>query len=185
LGFLDRFTKKDSLLKEGLSGTVVLRSKPKFLSMTDDQNPHSLGTFSWPLELDLEVRVEGRAPYVVVQEFKVPKRWYGISTGLEIPVMVDPNEPTQILMDWDAFAAAGGKQLVEERGADNQRDANKKLTQTPVFRQAEQAAVEDLLGEVQAGRRSIEEFNGVVDDYVAGGNISTDEGEAYKARAAD
>ncbi|HUF84959.1 MAG TPA: hypothetical protein VMQ81_10250 [Acidimicrobiia bacterium] len=181
MGFLDRFTKQDSL-KEGLAGIAVLRSKPKWGPSNSDVEPRSFR--SWPLELDLEVRVEGRAPYAVLQKFKVPKRWYDISTGLEVPVRVDSDTPDRILIDWDAFAAAGGKQLVEERLAHNQREANKKATQRPEFRQAEQAVVEDLLGEVQAGRRSIEEFTGVVDDYVAGGNISTEEGEAYKARAA-
>jgi hypothetical protein len=184
VGFLDRFTKKD-LLKEGLSGTAVLRSKPKWLGITDDQDPHSLTTFSWPLELDLEVRVEGRAPYVVVQKFKVPKRWYELPTGLEIPVKVDPDEPNQILMDWDAFAAAGGKQLVEERGAHNQRDATfKAVSQNTVLREAAQKTFVEYLGEVEAGRMTVQDFNGYVEENVTQGSLTPEEGDAFKAQAA-
>ncbi|MGI8797079.1 MAG: hypothetical protein ACR2IR_10960 [Acidimicrobiia bacterium] len=183
MGFLDRFTKKDSL-KEGLPGTAVLRSKPKW-RVADDQNPHSLTTFSWPLGLDLEVRVEGREPYTASQEFKVPKRWYEISTGVEVPVRVDPGTPDRILIDWDAFAAAGGEQLVKERGAHNQREANyKAVSGNTAARQAMQNTVKEWLGAVKAGGMSVQDFNGYIDEHVDQGYLTAEEGQAAKAQAA-
>jgi hypothetical protein len=184
MGLLDRFTKKDSL-KEGLPGTAVLRSKPKWVGDMDDQDPHSLTTFSWPMELDLEVRVEGREPYTLSQEFKVPKRWYDISTGLEIPVRVDPQQPDRILIDWDAFRAAGGEQLVEERSASNQREANyKAVSGNTAAREAMQNTVKEWLGAVRAGAMSVPDFNGYIDEHVTQGYLTAEEGDAAKAQAA-
>ena len=182
MGFLDRFTKEDTL-KDGLAGTAVLRSKPKWGQNNSDVDPRSFR--SWELELDLEVRVEGRTPYTVVQKFKVPKRWYDISTGLEVPVRVDPDTPDRMLIDWDAFAAAGGKQLVEERGAQNQRAANfKVVSENPKLREAAQKTFVEYLGEVEARRMTVQDFNGYVDEHVTQGMLTPEEGDAFKAQAA-
>lgn len=74
------------------------------------------------LEVQWEVRVPGRAPYVVAEERKAPvwvsethtvgsgRRWWtttlrktwGLTDGVEIPVWVDPADGTRLWVDWDA-----------------------------------------------------------------------------------
>jgi len=182
VGLLDRFTKKASAAS-GLVGTAVLRAKtPAWTS--HDYSPDSLLNSSSPYQLALDLRIAGRDPYSVVQVFEVPRKWNEITTGIELPVSADPEDPNRILIDWDAFAATGGKQIVAETKVQAKREAVKRaVSQNPLARQADQAAVEDLLGEVKAGRRSVKEINSVIDDYVAGGSLTVEEGEAYKARA--
>ncbi len=184
MGFLDRFTKRD-VSDEGLSGTAVLRARPAW-RLNSDQDPHGDSLVrSWPLDLDLEVRIDGRDSYAVLQEFKVPKKWFEIGKGLELPVRVDPEQPDRIVIDWEAFGAAGGKQVVEERGAQNQRDATfKVLSQNPMLREAAQKTLVEWLAEVEAGRMTVQDFNGYVDECVAEGTLTPEEGDAGKAQAA-
>jgi hypothetical protein len=183
VGILDRFSKKD-VPKGGLPGRAVLRAKkPDWTS--HDYSPDSLLNATSPYRLDLEVTVKGLDSYAVAQVFEVPRKWNQITSGIELPVTVDPENSVHIVIDWDALAAAGGKEIVADHNLQKKRDAVKNaVSQNSMIRQADQAAVEDILGEVQAGRRSVEELHSVVDEYVAGGSLTVDEGEAYKARAA-
>jgi hypothetical protein len=187
VGLLDRFTKQD-VRDEGLSGTAVLRATPTFplRHSDDDKDPLNDPLIrSWPLELNLEVRIDGRDPYSVLQEFKVPKKWFKIVRGVELPVRVDPEQPDRIVIDWEAFGAAGGKQVVEERGAQNQRDATfKAVSQNTVLREAAQKTFVEYLGEVEAGRMTVQDFNGYVDEHVTQGMLTPEEGDAFKAQAA-
>ena len=184
MGFLDRFTKQD-VRDEGLSGTAVLRATPAW-RLNDDQDPHGdVLTRSWPLELDLEVRIDGRDPYSVLQEFKVPKKWFEIGKGVELPVRVDPEQPDRIVIDWEAFGAAGGKQVVEERGAQNQRDANyKAVSQNPALRESAQKQLTVWLAAVEAGSMTVEDLHRYIDERVTVGMLTPEEGDAAKAQAA-
>jgi hypothetical protein len=182
VGFLDRFTKKD--LPGGLSGSAVMRAKtPGWTS--HDYSQDSLLNATSPYRLELEVQVEGRDSYVVAQVFEVPRKWNQISNGIELPIKVDPENSENVHIDWDALAAAGGKEIVADHNQQVKREAVKNaVSQNPMIRQADQAAVEDILGEVQAGRRSVEELDEIVDEYVAGGSLTVEEGAAYMVRAA-
>jgi hypothetical protein len=187
VGLLDRFAKKN-VRDDGLAGTAVLRATPAWplRHSDDDQDPRNDPLVrSWPLELNLEVRIDGRDPYSVLQEFKVPKKWFEIGKGVELPVRVDPEQPDRIVIDWKAFGAAGGKQVVEERGAQNQRDATfKAVSQNTVLREAAQKTFVEYLGEVEAGRMTVQDFNGYVDEHVTQGMLTPEEGDAFKAQAA-
>jgi hypothetical protein len=183
MGLLDRFTNKD-LLKGGLPGTAELRSVPRYAGSAEDG-----GTRSDPYRLDLEVRIEGRDPYVIVQKVRVPKRYWNMTTGVSLPVRVDAENPQRILVDWDAFDAAGGEKIVEELGDQYRRDRVKEFKNSPearqyaeLARQADLAVVEEMIGMFHAGQRSADEVIEVIDGYVAGGSLTDEEGAAAKAR---
>ncbi|MEX1208472.1 MAG: hypothetical protein WEE36_07710 [Acidimicrobiia bacterium] len=184
MGLLDRFTNKD-LLKGGLPATAVLRYVPKYAGSVDEQ-----GSRSDSYRLDLEVRIEGRDPYAIVQKVRVPKRYWDITTGVSLPVKVDAENPQRMLVDWDAFDAAGGENIVEELGDQYRRDQVKEFqSKNPearryaeAARQADLEVVEALIGMFQAGQRSADEVIEVIDDYVADGSLTDEQGAAAKAR---
>jgi hypothetical protein len=147
------------------------------------------GTRSDPYRLDLEVRIEGRDPYVIVQKVRVPKRYWDMTTGVSLPVRVDAENPQRILVDWDAFDAAGGEKIVEELGDQYRRDRVKEFKNSPearqyaeLARQADLAVVEEMIGMFHAGQRSADEVFEVIDDYVADGSLTDEEAAAAKAR---
>ena len=184
MGFLDRFSKKD-LLTEGIPGTAVVQSRRR----ADSSEADTVLTRSARRDIDLEVTIEGRDPYPVRDTFKVPKPYWAIAKGVSLPVRVDPEKPDRILIDWDAFEAAGGNQTVEQLGDQYRRDATaefqaKRMSEDPAARQAELNTVNGWLGAVKAGVMTVPDFNGYVDEKVAGGFLTAEEGDAAKAQAA-
>jgi hypothetical protein len=181
MGLFDRMTKKD-LRNDGLSGTAFVRSTRR--DETED------GTFdpnvrSWPYALELDVRVEGRGPYTLTQKFKIPGAFVPFARGVELPVLVDAQKPDRILIDWDAFAAAGGEQIVEQAYEQRRVDVAKEVvSENSVHRSNSQIAVTGWLGAVRAGAMTIDEFESYVDEYVTAGMMTTEDGDAAKAQAA-
>ena len=104
--------KKKDLSDAGVPGTAVIQSEENLDSGGDDPiRLADLGMGSFKFRLDLEVTVEGRAPYQVSGKFKVPaKLGSEAGPGVELPVFVDPDDPQRVEVDWDRFAAEGGKQ---------------------------------------------------------------------------
>ena len=74
-------------------------------------------------EFALDVRVPGIEPYTVRDSFRVPRRVENtgvfsrankLEVGLELPIAVDPHEPQDVHVDWDAFEASPGRKQAME-----------------------------------------------------------------------
>ena len=58
------------------------------------------------LEVDFDVTIPGKAPYRVTRRETVPPMFLmGVGVGQQIPVMVDPADPMQIVVGWGASLA--------------------------------------------------------------------------------
>jgi len=179
------FKRSKDLERQGLRGTAVVQSRRWDSTAGDDELIDTLLIRSASHKIDLEVHVDGRAPYRVQGTFKVPRKFWKIARGVELPVLVDPERAERIMIDWDGFEAAGGKQIVEDLGDQYRRDAVRDvLSQDPVQRESARTTVETWLGEVRAGRMSREDFGGYVDENVDSGLLTAEEGAAAKERAA-
>jgi hypothetical protein len=175
MGFLDRVTKSmrvvvgvppredDVVLTDAIPGTALIRHSARDQRRSDDDpDPRRM---SWAkYELDLEVSVEGRDPYPVTDTFKVPNRYFDITPGVSLPVRVEAETPEQILVDWDAFDAAGGQEIVE-KAADQRRRGQPK-------RQKE--AVE------AAQAQAVAQVTDQLDGYVAKGMMTPEQAESQK-----
>jgi hypothetical protein len=109
------FGRKKKLSDVGVPGTAVIVHEDNLdRSSDDDSILTELGMGSWSFRMALEVHVDGRAPYTVNQKVKVPAKAGGdAGPGVELPVLVDPDEPQRIQIDWDQFLADGGKEKLQ------------------------------------------------------------------------
>ena len=173
--------KKNDLRKDGLPGTAFVRSTKR--GETED------GTFdpnvsSWPYTLELDVRVEGRDPYTLTQKFTVPGAFVPFARGVDLPLLVDAQKPDRILIDWDAFAAAGGEQIVEQAYEQRRVEVAKEVvSENSVHRSNSQIAVAGWLAAVRAGGMTVDEFESYVDEYVTAGMMTAEDGAEAKAQA--
>jgi Short C-terminal domain len=61
------------------------------------------------IDIDMEIHVSGRQPYRVNNMYMVPAG-ATIGQGVTLPIKVDPNDPSQIAIDWE------GAQRAPQRG---------------------------------------------------------------------
>lgn len=58
------------------------------------------GATMFNLMIDLEVRLPGRDPYRIANQYLVPSS-ATLGIGVSLPVKVDPDDPAKIAIDWD------------------------------------------------------------------------------------
>ncbi|HEX6207566.1 MAG TPA: hypothetical protein VF058_04320, partial [Actinomycetota bacterium] len=91
------------IVAAGLPGTATIESFRQTGVVLNEINPQ--------VEMDLEVRVEGRDPYMVKKKEFIPGAMVGILTsGAALPVRVDPSDLSRVVILWgaqDASAAQG------------------------------------------------------------------------------
>ncbi len=92
------------LLAEGMPGTAIVC----------DMGTPERGATWFNLVLDLEVRPRTREPYRVANEYLVPAAVH-LEPGIELPVRIDPEDPSKLAIDWDN--APRGPALGEVRPA--------------------------------------------------------------------
>jgi hypothetical protein len=72
------------------------------------------------MQVPLEVRPPGGAPYEVNHVFPTARMKAAISVGMEVPIKVHPDDPARIAVQWDAqqasIAAAGGDMAAATAG---------------------------------------------------------------------
>jgi hypothetical protein len=73
------------------------------------------GAARFNIDIDLEVYVNGRAPYRVANQYIVPAS-APLGQGVRIPVRVDPNDPARIAIDWDNVAQGPARGEVRPAG---------------------------------------------------------------------
>jgi len=77
------------LLSEGLPGQAVIVA----------MGTPARGALQFNLYLDLEVHVNGLAPYQIANQYIVPAS-APLGPGVVLPVRVDPNDQTKIAIEW-------------------------------------------------------------------------------------
>lgn len=170
--------RKKDLTESGVPGTAVVKD------VGDEQHPHTdkddfhiselgLGNVLYPMEL--EVTVDGKAPYTVKDTFKVPAKITNWDVGTRIPVYVDPADPTKIDLNWDQFVASGANKAPEwtpERAHAGMPDASRQMM------------VSGWVAAANGGQMSRKDFDKAIDGAVEGGMLTAAEGDAAKAQLA-
>jgi len=110
---------RDGLIAEGLGGTATIVEQRGFAS-SDDDDIELLKRDERMLFL-LEIAVsDGRAPYQLQGSWKIPGFYKGwdwvqhVEAGMQLPVKVKTDDPERVAIDWEAFVAAGGREIVAE-----------------------------------------------------------------------
>ena len=73
------------------------------------------GAAMYNLDIDLEVRAGGRAPYRVANMYMVPAS-APLGIGVKLPIKVDPNDQAKIAIDWDAMPSGPARGEVRPAG---------------------------------------------------------------------
>ena len=193
------------ILEHGIAGTAVIRQSQKIEDGTDEHGRRGQFMLNdmrdaglWGkhrYDLTLEIQIPETAPYEVSGRFKTPAKagrtglvsHRGLQPGLQLPVKVDPNDPQQIAIDWDAFLASPDrKAAVKEAAQGESVNANKRMLEAnPELAQQLRAnnavAVVGWARAVKAGKMSREEFDKTVDLEVRVGRMDPADAEAARA----
>ncbi len=102
----DQSGDEQRLLAEGIPGEAVIVA----------MGTPARGAVRFNLDIDLEVYVDGRAPYRVANQYIVPAS-APIGQGVRLPVRVDPSDPAKIAIDWDHVAQGPPRGEVRPAGA--------------------------------------------------------------------
>ena len=146
----------------------------------------------------LEVSVEGRAPYEVDGEFKVPRRaentgWLAakvgnsLKPGLTLPVVVDPRDPGRVEVDWPKFLADPSRKQAQETTDQTAYNAKYRamIERDPKLaaklREGNALAVRSWADTVRAGRMSREDFEAQVTTELESGRMDPADAEAARA----
>jgi Short C-terminal domain len=101
----DSSGERAQILANGISGqgVVVAHGTPE------------RGAQWFNLDIDMEVHISGRQPYRVNNMYMVPAG-ATIGEGVTLPIKVDPNDPSNIAIDWDAARRAPARGEVRPVG---------------------------------------------------------------------
>jgi len=125
------------------------------------------------------VLADGRNPYRVTDEFKVPTKLNShVVLDTDLPVLVDDDDPTIIEVDWDAFEAAGGNPppdaaMTKVRLQDEFPDASRN------------AMVDGWATAVRLGGMTRAQFDDAIDGALHGGLLDADQADAAHRRVGD
>ena len=80
-------------------------------------------TEKFAMTIDLEIHAGGSEPYVVTYTYPTARQKAPMTPGMEIPVKVDPADPSRVAVQWDALkgsiAASGGDMAAVMGGLQN------------------------------------------------------------------
>jgi hypothetical protein len=96
---------RDRILAEGISGQGVIVG----------HGVPARGAQWFNMNIDMEIHVSGRQPYRVNHEYMVPNG-ATIGQGVTLPVKVDPDDPAEIAIDWNAAPRAAAEGEVRSVG---------------------------------------------------------------------
>ena len=203
MALFDRSSK--NILERGVAGTAVIRESRKIEDGTDERGQRGQYVLNdvrdaglWGkhrYDLTLEIQIPETEPYEVSGRFKTPAKagrtglvsHRGLQPGLQLPVKVDPHDPQQIAIDWDAFLASPGrKAAVKEAAQGESVNANKRMLEAnpelaQQLRSNNATAVAVWARAVNAGKMSREKFDKTVDLEVRVGRMDPADAEAARA----
>jgi hypothetical protein len=116
--------KKKDLTGVGIPGTAVVDGQED-ASFWDDEESFKftdvgLGHYKYKLSLDVTLD-DGRPTYRVVDKFKIPAQYGGwTGRGVKVPVLVDPEDPNHLEINWASWEAEGGPQQSPQAAAARQ-----------------------------------------------------------------
>lgn len=129
-----------AIVATGLSGIAKIESVTQTGVVLNEINPQ--------VEMDLEIHVDGRDPYMVKAKEFVPGTMVGaLTSGTPLPVKVDPNDLSQVVILWgaqDASAAGGMDSADLQRQIDERRAKVREnpLPATATFRKLSDTGVQ-------------------------------------------
>lgn len=191
-------------LRNGIEGTAVIRRSEPF---GEPGRRNNSGESIFDLELNrfgtrrytftLEVRTPDRDPYEVEGQFKVPRKaentgWLAadvgnkLQPGLELPVRVDPADPSSVEIDWDRYLASPGRKTAQRAASEagriararEQLERNPKLVEK--LRAQNRVALEAWVEAVRIGNMSREEFEKTVQLELDSGRMDPADAEAAR-----
>ena len=197
MGLFDRGAKPSP--KGGIEGTATIRESDRsgaaFGQFSDFEVVNLVGTRKY--RFALEVQIPDRDPYDVEGEFKVPRRAENtgllagevakpLQPGVELPVRVDPADPSTVEIDWDKYLATPGRKDAQK--AANQSAKNRQmaahLEKNPKLaakaRAGNKGAVQAWAGAVKMGNMTREEFDAQVDQEIEAGRMDPADAEAAR-----
>jgi hypothetical protein len=203
VGLFDRSSK--TILERGIAGTAVIRESRKIEDGTDERGQRGQFMLNdmrdaglWGkhrYDLTLEIQIPETEPYEVSGRFRTPAKagrtglvsHRGLQPGLQLPVKVDPNDPQQIAIDWDAFLASPDREAAVKEAAQGESvNANKRMLEAnpelaQQLRDNNAVAVVSWARAVNAGKMSRAEFDKTVDLEVRAGRMDPADAEAARA----
>jgi hypothetical protein len=203
VGLFDRSSK--TILERGIAGTAVICESRKIEDGTDERGQRGQFMLNdmrdaglWGkhrYDLTLEIQIPETEPYEVSGRFRTPAKagrtglvsHRGLQPGLQLPVKVDPNDPQQIAIDWDAFLASPDREAAVKEAAQGESvNANKRMLEAnpelaQQLRDNNAVAVVSWARAVNAGKMSRAEFDKTVDLEVRAGRMDPADAEAARA----
>ena len=123
---------------------------------------------------------DGRPPYTVEGWFKVPAKLGGdTGPGVTLPVYADPDDPTNLDINWDRFVAEGGVNKFRSGDADDRRAA----VHEGFPAGNRMMMINGWVAAANAGAMSAEDFENALQGAISGGTIDGAEAEAARRAA--
>jgi hypothetical protein len=115
----DAFKDISALADDRGEGEILKNGTPTKAVVQGFTTPVPGDRFAMQIPLDV-YPPDGGAPYRIDYVFPTARMKAALSVGMEIPVKVDPGDPTRIAVQWDAqkaaIAAAGGDYAAVQAG---------------------------------------------------------------------
>jgi hypothetical protein len=115
----DAFKDISALADDRGEGEVLKNGTPTKAVVQGFPSPVPGDRFAMQIPLDV-YPPGGGAPYQLNYVFPTARMKAAITAGMEVPVKVDPNDPTRVAVQWDAqkaeIAAAGGDMAAVQAG---------------------------------------------------------------------
>lgn len=119
--------KKKDLVYEGMTGTATIRAATRDERIhdaegSDDPVLADLGIGTRKYRLELEVQLDDDRPaYQTSGRFKIPLDVGELDAGMSFPVRADPDDPSHLELDWDAWRASPEQQELRDGFDDEER----------------------------------------------------------------
>jgi hypothetical protein len=185
MGLFGRRKKKD-LVFEGIGGRATIRSAERDErihnadSTSDDPTFADLGIGTRKYRLELDVQLDdGRPVYTASGRFKIPLDAGELDTGISFPVRADPDDPSNVELDWDAWRASPEQAEIRD-GFDAEERAQ---VHTAYPTDARKQMLDGWVKAVERGAMSREDFDEALGGQVGSGVLTEEEAAAARAAA--
>ncbi len=183
MGLFGRKKKKD-LVYEGVTGTATIRSATRDERIHKVDAPDDpvladlgIGTLKYRLELDVQL-TDGRPAYPASGRFKIPLDVGELDAGMTFPVRADPDDPSHVELDWDAWRASPEQQELRDGF-----DAEERAQVHDGFPDASRTMMVDgWVKAFEVGNLSREKFDEAIRGAVESGMLTETEAAAATAR---
>jgi hypothetical protein len=176
--------KKKDLVFEGIGGSAVIRTavRDERIHKVDESDDPVLadlgiGTRKYRLELDVQLD-DGRPVYTASGRFKIPLDVGELDTGMRFPVRADPDEPSNVELDWDAWRASPEQAEIRD-GFDAEEQAQVHDGMPDATRQQ---MVDGWVKAYEVGAMSRDDFDEAMKGSVESGMLTEAEAQAATAR---